>query len=82
MIPFARMRAPALAMALGLSLASCGVNTIPTQEEQAKGSFGPVSVGDAAGVLRLHDGAEEALIQRRQSGSLKRQSEGGVRRDG
>ena len=39
---FSRLRAPVLAVILGLSVASCGVNTIPTQEEQAKASWAEV----------------------------------------
>ena len=39
---FSRLRAPVLAVVLGLSVASCGVNTIPTQEEQAKASWAEV----------------------------------------
>lgn len=39
---FARLRAGALVAALGLSLASCGVNTIPTLEESAKARWADV----------------------------------------
>ena len=39
---FARLRAPAVAILLGLSVASCGVNAIPTLEEQAKARWADV----------------------------------------
>ena len=39
---FARLRAPTLVLALSLSLASCGVNTIPTLEETAKARWSDV----------------------------------------
>ncbi len=39
---FDRLRAPALVLALSLSLASCGVNTIPTLEESAKARWSDV----------------------------------------
>ena len=38
----ARLRAAALVLALGVSLASCGVNTIPTLEETAKARWADV----------------------------------------
>src|SRR5579863_227054 len=38
----ARLRAAALIMALGLTLSSCGVNTIPTLEESAKAKWAEV----------------------------------------
>src|SRR5579863_1691939 len=38
----ARLRAAALIMALGLTLSSCGVNTIPTLEESAKARWADV----------------------------------------
>ena len=37
-----RLRAPAMALALSLSLASCGVNAIPTLEETAKARWADV----------------------------------------
>jgi LemA protein len=39
---FARWRIPAMALFLGLTLASCGVNAIPTLEEQAKARWADV----------------------------------------
>ena len=39
---FARLRAGAVVVALGLSLAACGVNTIPTLEETAKARWADV----------------------------------------
>ena len=39
---FVRLRAPALVLALSLSLASCGVNNIPTLEESAKARWSDV----------------------------------------
>ena len=39
---FARLRAPAFAVLLGLGVASCGINTIPTQEEAAKAKWAEV----------------------------------------
>ena len=39
---FARLRAGAVIVALGLSLAACGVNTIPTLEETAKARWADV----------------------------------------
>jgi LemA protein len=38
----ARLRAPAIALLLAFGLASCGVNTIPTLEEQAKARWADV----------------------------------------
>jgi LemA protein len=38
----ARLRAPALLIVLGLGLASCGVNAIPTLQEQAKARWAEV----------------------------------------
>jgi LemA protein len=42
MTMFARLRAAALVMALGLTLSACGVNTIPTLEETAKARWSDV----------------------------------------
>ena len=42
MTMFARLRAAALVMALGLTLSACGVNTIPTLEETAKARWADV----------------------------------------
>ena len=42
MTMFARLRAAALVMALGLTLSACGVNTIPTLEESAKARWADV----------------------------------------
>ncbi|MFK8253764.1 LemA family protein [Ancylobacter terrae] len=40
--PLARLRAPVLAALMALSLAGCGVNNIPTEEERAKAAWSEV----------------------------------------